>query len=81
MPVFGSLDDILIIQDVVYFNLKVHETLYFSEHFNAYVVVDSTEYTIIHHNNLFSFIPLYARKIKGLTTHHQKAILLKHHIS
>lgn len=38
MPVFGKLDDILIINNQVYFIVDLLTTIGFSIHFNAYIV-------------------------------------------
>ena len=37
LPKFGALQDILVDREEVFFVVKVYCTLFFSEHFNAYV--------------------------------------------
>lgn len=80
-PVFGEIVDILLSRDKVYMRLRLYQTIYFHEHFNAYVVSNTEEHTIISHSDLFSYIPLHSHSVKGLTSFHQKAIILKHHLS
>ena len=81
-PQFGQIEDILVINNEVYFNVKLLETSHFSEHYQCYVVTYTTEHTTIHHSHLvFHITPLHIRNINGLTDSTRKAILLKHHVS
>lgn len=82
MPKFGEISDILVLGEDVSFILYKYTTLFFDEHFHAYVVEKSTSNkTIIHVHDLLSFMPLHFRNVKGLTVTGQKAIVLKSHVS
>lgn len=78
LPVFCDLVEILLLREEAHTVIKV---CIFSDHYNAYVVLISSDHPIVPHSNLFSYIPLHPRNVKGLTTFNQKAIVMKHHLS
>ena len=82
LPKFGSMQEILIDGEEVLFVVKVYRTLSYSEHFNAYIIKLLDEVLTISQRELYSFMPLHARRIEGLTTaSSQRAVILKHHVS
>lgn len=80
-PQFGELQEILIVQDEVYFHLKQYETDHFNKHYNSYVIQSTDSYITINHSHLITFVPFHGRNVQGLTSTTQKAIVLKHHLS
>ena len=80
-PKFGQLQDILVHKEEVLFHLKMYETLSYSEHFNAFVVKTTSVLTTVNQCDLLSCVPHHVRTIDGLTSHMQKAIVVKHHMS
>ena len=82
LPLFGNLEEILVLDEEVYSFVTMFKTSYHNTHFHSYVVVPDISNRVIHHSDLFSHIPLYAQSVTGLTKYGQKAIdVLKHHIS
>ncbi len=80
-PEFGEVLDILFIGGEVYFHLQLQKTLFFAEHFQAYVIVKTQERLTVCQTDLLSHLPVHFRNIKGLTISGQKGVILKHHIS
>ena len=81
-PQFGQIEDVIIVNSEVYFNVKLFETCQFSDHYQSYVVTFTSDYVTIHHSHLtYHVTPLHARTIIGLTGPSQKAIMLKHIVS
>ena len=80
-PIFGELIDILNIEGEIHFHVKERQTLYYSSHFQAYVLGQPGRSTSVRQADLLSFLPVHLRSIKGLTTVSQKAVVLKYHIS
>ena len=81
LPKFGAVQEILIDGEEVLFVVKVYRTLSYSEHFNAYIIKLLDEVLTISQRELYSFMPLHVRRIEGLTTASQRAVILKHHVS
>lgn len=78
LPIFGQLNEILLIRDEVHFHLQLYNTVYYHEHYNAYVVSLTTQYNTMNSKDLLSYLPLCVRNVNGID---QKAVVLKHHIS
>ena len=81
LPEFGAVQDILVDREELFFVVKLYRTLFFSEHFNAYVTELLDESVTVNQRDLYAFMPLHARRIEGLTKSSQRAIILKHHVS
>ena len=81
LPKFGALQEILIDREEVLFLVKVYRTVFYSEHYNAYVIKLLDETVIINQRDLYSFVPIHVRRIEGLIISFQGAIILKHHVS
>lgn len=80
-PQFGELRCTLVVNEEVYFHVRLLKTLCLSEHYHAYVTEEQNSYKTIKHAELCSYLPLHLRHVSGLTRYGQKAIVLKHHIS
>ena len=81
LPVFGKLQEIFIVQSDVYFSVQIYSTLWFDEHFHAYVVKATSTEVIIRSNGILTHGTLHFRAVTGLTKANTKAVVLKHHIS
>ena len=81
-PQFGQIEDVLVVNSEVYFNVQLFETCHFSDHYQSYVVTLTSDYVTIHHTHLtYHIAPLHPRTITGLTGPSQKAIILRHIVS
>ena len=80
-PEFGKVEDILVVDNELYFHVQLCLTMKYSKHYHADVFVTRKEYLTIIHTQLLSHIPLHIRSIAGLTRPGEKAVVLKHHIS
>ena len=81
LPQFGSIEDILVHDEEVLFTVTKYTTLYYSEHFNSFVIQKTSELCTVYQRELYNYIPLHVRTINGLTTGTEKAVILKTHIS
>ena len=79
LPIFGKIQKILIVQEDVYFKVKIFETHSYSTHYHAFLVSPSALCQIVCQTKLLNHMPLHIRSIIGLTR--QKAIILKFNIS
>ena len=79
--VFGELKEIYNVQCDIYFKVQTYTTLWFDEHFHAYVVEATPTETFVKSGELLTHEPLHFRSVKGLTKANQQAVVLKHHIS
>lgn len=80
-PQFGSIEDVLVNQEEVLFVVKKYTTLYYSEHFSAFVIQKSSEFCTVYQQELYYYAPIHVRTIEGLTTGTQQAVVLKTHVS
>ena len=80
-PLFGSIEDVLVNDEEVLFTVKKYTTLYYSEHFNSFIIQKTSELCTIYQRELYHYIPLHVRTIQGLTTGTEQAVVLKTHIS
>ena len=80
-PQFGSIEDIFVNDEEVLFSVKKYTTLYYSEHFNSFVVQKTSELCTVYQRELYHYIPLHVRTIQGLTTGTEQAVVLKTHVS
>lgn len=81
MPVFGRLNDILLINNVVHFIVQVLHTVGFSTHFHAYVVdIKSDTFLLVQQSHLEYPQPVHLRSIVGLTSCTQKAVIMKYNV-
>ena len=80
-PLFGSIEDVLVNDEEVLFTVKKYTTLYYSEHFNSFVIQKTSELCTIYQRELYHYIPLHVRTIQGLTTGTEQAVVLKTHVS
>ena len=80
-PQFGSIEDVLVNDEEILFTVKKYTTLYYSEHFNAFVIQKTSELYTVYQRELYHYIPLHVRKIQGLTTGTEQAVILKTHVS
>ena len=80
-PQFGSIEDVLVNDEEVLFIIKKYTTLYYSEHFNSFVIQKTSELCTVYQRELYHYIPLHVRTIQGLTTGTELAVILKTHIS
>lgn len=74
-PEFGELLDILLIEDEVYFHVQLQETVYFTEHFQAYIIRKRSTKQTIDQAKLLNFLPLHIRSIRGLNPGERAVIL------
>lgn len=81
LPLFGNLQNILTGNGKVYFHVQLYKTLYFSDHYHAYLVELQMEYKTLLHSELTCYSPLHVRFIPNLCKQNQKAIVLKYHFS
>ena len=80
-PQFGSIEDVLVNDEEVLFTVKMYTTLYYSEHFNLFVIQKTSELCTVYQRELYHYIPLHVQTIQGLTTGIEQAVVLKTHIS
>ena len=80
-PQFGCIQDVFLVGGEVYFRVELQDTLCYAEHYHAYVIRRTGQFSLVPYASLSSHIPLYPRQVEGLTRPRQKAIVLKHHIS
>lgn len=76
-PLFGRLDDILIVDNRYIFSVTVLSTTYFNHHYQGYVIDTTTNTKIIMHKQLHSPFPFH---IHYISSHSLKIIICKHHI-
>lgn len=81
-PQFAYVEDILVGNDsLVHFIVNVCDTRFFSNHFHAYVFVRTSVFSFVSQGTLQDPVPLFARKVSGLTRAGQRAVVMKHHYS
>ena len=80
-PVFVFIEELFVKDSSLYFIVETCESVFFSDHFHAFVFVPTNTYHILCVNELEDPIPLHARKISGLTRGNQLAVIIKHHLS
>ena len=81
-PQFAYVEDILVDHDsLVHFVVNICDISLFSQHFHAYVFVRSSTFSFISQASLEDPVPLFARKVSGLTRAGQRAVVVKHHYS
>ena len=51
-PQFGRIEDVIIVNSEVYFNVTLFETCNFSDHYQSYIVTLTSDYVTIHHSHL-----------------------------
>ena len=81
LPVFVLVEELFVKDSSLYFITETCESVFFSDHFHAFVFVPTNSYFILHVSELEEPIPLHARKISGLTRGNQFAVVAKHHLS
>ena len=81
-PQFAYVEEILVGHDsLVHFIVNICDTLFFSNHFHAYVFVRTSASSFVSQGSLEDPVPLFARKVSGLTRAGQRAVVVKHHYS
>ena len=81
-PQFAYVDEILVCHNsLVHFVVNICDIPFFSDHFHAYVVVRSSSFSFVSQGSLDDPLPLFARKVSGLTRVGQRAVVVKHHYS
>ena len=58
-PQFGSIEDVLVNDEEVLFIIKKYTTLYYSEHFNSFVIQKTSELCTVYQRELYHYIPLH----------------------
>ena len=81
LPIFMFVEEIFVKDSSLYFIAEICESVFFSDHFHAFVFVPTNNYSILHVNELEEPIPLHARKVSGLTHGNQLAVIPKYHLS
>ena len=81
LPKFGCVQDIFYMNQKVYLRLELFDTVFFSQHYHAYVIESQRRHAIVVHSDLELHIPLHPRTVVGLTRVGQTAIVLKHYLS
>ena len=77
VPQFAELEDIIV---KPHFLVNMLTTEDFNEHFNAFVVRKGGPKLLISPECLISPFPVHVRKIEGLTSFAQRAIVVKYHL-
>lgn len=80
-PLFGQTENIIIVHGEVHFHVRLFNTLYFSDHYHAYVLDLTSDYRTLKHSDLYCPTPLHIRFVPDLCLQGQKIVVVKHHIS
>ena len=80
VPQFAELEDIIVIDNKPHFLVNLLTTENFNVHFNAFVIRKGGPKLLISPEYLISPFPVHVRKIEGLTSFAQRAIVIKYHL-
>lgn len=76
-PVFGMIKEIFVFLGDVYFTIETFKTVYYDEHYHAYIVEATSDMVLIKSSKLPTYDPLHFRSVINLTMPNYKSIVLK----